>query len=259
MKIKGILFLLFVMMMLFIIFRPSEPKIPEYQYKYHVADGDTFLYRFLEPIYGKKKQSYPLVLFLHGAGERGSDNEKQLTHGTYIFQVPENVKKYPCYVVAPQCPEEKRWVESAWNSKVHHMPEEASESILLVKDLLDQLLKDYPVDPDRIYVTGLSMGGFGTWDMLMRWPDYFAAGAPVCGGGDTSHAEIIKEIPVWFFHSADDRTVPVELSRDMELALERIEANFRYTEYDDAGHGSWKPAYADPELLRWLFKQKKNR
>lgn len=259
MKIRDILFLLSVLIVLIIFFKPSDPELPEYSYQHHIVDGDTLPYRFLEPKHINKNRTYPLVLFLHGAGERGRDNEKQLTHGTYIFQVPENVKKYPCFVVAPQCPNEKRWVESDWNVKVHQMPSDASVPVLQVKNLLDNLMDTYPVDPDRVYITGLSMGGFGTWDMLMRWPDYFAAGVPICGGGDTSLAEIINDLPLWFFHSADDRTVPVELSRNMASVLERMGGDFRYTEYDDAGHGSWKPAYADPELIKWLFKQKKNR
>lgn len=251
--------ILFVLALLIILLWPSKPAIPVYGYKNHIVDEDTLLYRFLEPVHVKRNCSYPLVLFLHGAGERGSDNEKQLTHGTTIFLEPENAKRYPCFVVAPQCPEGKRWVEAPWNETIHHMPEKASESISLVKDLLDYLMEKYPVDPHRIYITGLSMGGFGTWDLLMRWPDYFAAAAPICGGGDTSQAEIIKNIPVWFFHSADDRAVPVELSRNMALALERVGADYRYTEYDDAGHASWKPAYADPDLLNWMFKQEFDR
>jgi predicted peptidase len=127
----------------------------------------------------------------------------------------------------------------------------------MVIDLMEKIKADFPVDPRRIYVTGLSMGGYGTWDLISRMPDYFAAAVPICGGGDEKQAYKLVDIPVWAFHSADDRTVPVERSRKMVHAIKEAGGKkIRYTEYEDAGHGSWKPAYADPKLLRWMFRQR---
>lgn len=256
---KGlILLLLFV---LFIsgcaIMQPSGSSLPEYNPYTYTTETDTLPYRLLKPVHMKKRNLYPLVIFLHGSGERGNDNKKQLTHGTYLFQKPEHVKNFPCFVLAPQCPEGSRWVEAPWDSPKHQIPANPSQPLQMVHDLILQLTETLPVDPDRIYITGLSMGGFGTWDMLARWPDLFAAGIPICGGGDTRTASHIAHIPVWIFHSSDDGVVPVEFSRNMALALEKSGATFRYTEYNDAGHGSWKPAYEEPGLLPWLFSHKK--
>lgn len=238
--------------------RSSEPSIPEYAPHLYITGTDTLPYRLLEPVKPRRGKLYPLVVFLHGSGERGNDNTRQLTHGTYLFQKSENFRNYPCFVLAPQCPEGSRWVEAAWDSSVHHMPENPSKPLKMVHDLIVTLTESLPVDPGRIYVTGLSMGGFGTWDMLARWPDLFASGVPICGGGDISTAPRIAHIPVWIFHSSDDGVVPVDLSRSMALALEKAGATFRYTEYNDAGHGSWKPAYEEPELIPWLFSHKKS-
>jgi predicted peptidase len=256
---KTRLFLLFILVFLLIIifFRPGRTPIPTYKNKTFTANGDTLPYRLLEPVRIKTGRIYPLVIFLHGAGERGNDNEKQLTHGTYIFQKPTHVKEYPCYVLAPQCPEEMQWVYADWHTQDHRMPEEPSRPLQMVRDLTLRLQETYPIDPNRIYVTGLSMGGFGTWDMIARWPELFAAAVPVCGGGDPAVASHITHIPVWIFHSADDPVVPVELSRKMAEAMEKAGGTVRYTEYQDAGHASWKRAYEENNLLPWLFSQEK--
>ena len=122
--------------------------------------------------------------------------------------------------------------------------------------LLDKVLKEYPIDPARIYVTGVSMGGFGTWDLLARFPTRFAAAVPICGGGDESTAAKIKHVPIWAFHGALDHTVPPEKSRSMIQALQRAGGLPGYTEYPDIEHNSWVWAYRDPHLMVWLFKQK---
>lgn len=221
------------------------------------AEGDTLRYRLLKPVKTEKKTNYPLIIFLHGSGERGNDNEKQLIHGTWLFKQKENLANYPAYVMAPQCPEGQRWVEVDWKKKTTRMPDEPSQSLSLVMEMMDILLSTYPIDPNRIYVTGLSMGGYGTWDLICRYPDRFAAAVPICGGGDAECAEFIKDIPVWAFHSSDDPVVPVEQTRNMIEAIRAAGGNPRYTEYSNAGHGSWKPAYEEPELLPWLFAQKR--
>src|SRR5262249_33303017 len=149
---------------------------------YTDAGGKVLRYRLLKPDNYDPKQSYPLVIFLHGAGERGDDNEKQLLHGIPEFARTENRRQYPCFLVAPQCPGGARWVEVDWGAERHTRPKEPSEPARLTLELIAALQKECRIDPQRIYVTGLSMGGFGTWDLVSRRPDLFAAAAPVCGG-----------------------------------------------------------------------------
>jgi predicted peptidase len=129
----------------------------------------------------------------------------------------------------------------------------------LTKVMLDQFLKDNPVDPDRIYVMSLSMGGFGTWDFAQRYPDFIAAAAPICGGADDSTAAKIKHIPIWAFHGSDDTAVWPERSRSMVAALKKEKGNVRYSEYEKVGHDSWTRAFAEPELLSWMFAQKRGK
>ncbi|RKY48652.1 MAG: phospholipase, partial [Candidatus Neomarinimicrobiota bacterium] len=151
---KGPVFLLIIILFLTgcASIRPSEPSIPEYTPHVYTAGADTLPYRLLEPAKTGRGELYPLVVFLHGSGERGNDNTRQLTHGTYLFQKPENVQDYPCFVLAPQCPEGNRWVDAAWDSSVHRMPENPSKPLQMVHDLILKLTTSLPVDPDRIYV-----------------------------------------------------------------------------------------------------------
>jgi predicted peptidase len=214
-------------------------------------------YRLLQPDDYDPKKVYPLVVFLHGAGERGEDNEAQLRHGVTEFASPQNRKRYPCFVAAPQCPAGQKWADVDWGAPSHRMTPEPAGPTRLVLELIDQLQKSYPIDPRRIYLTGLSMGGFGTWDLLVRRPDLFAAAVPVCGGGDETQAAKIAHVPVWAFHGTLDDTVEVERSRNMIAALEKAGGRPRYTEYPDEGHFSWVPAYRAPEMMRWLFAQKR--
>jgi predicted peptidase len=217
------------------------------------------LYRLARPLAVEAGTRYPLVLFLHGAGERGTDNDRQLIHGVPQFLSTENRAKYPCFLIAPQCPPGQRWVEVPWDAESHVQPKERSEPARLTLELIDQAIGDLPIDPDRIYLTGLSMGGFGAWDLLARRPDLFAAAAIVCGGADEATAEKIKHIPVWVFHGAKDTAVQPARSRRMAAALEKAGGKPRYTEYADVGHHSWECAYGDPDLFEWLFAQRRSR
>jgi predicted peptidase len=214
-------------------------------------------YRLLVPDDYDPKKSYPLVIFLHGAGERGTNNEAQLVHGVSAFARETGRKSHPCFLIAPQCPPGKRWVEVDWSAKAHKMPAEPSEPMALLLELLPQLQKRYSIDPKRIYVTGLSMGGFGTWDLLARRPSAFAAAIPICGGGDESTAARIKDVPVWVFHGDRDGAVKVERSRNMVAALRKAGGKPKYTEYKGVGHDSWTRTYNDPEVLKWLFAQRR--
>lgn len=214
-------------------------------------------YRLLRPKQLEKGVDYPIVLFLHGAGERGTDNEKPLYHIAPLALNPTNRAKFPAYFLVPQCPKDKRWVEVDWSLSEHEQPKQPSWPLQMAFDLLDSLSETLQVDRSRIYLTGLSMGGFGTWDLIARDPDYFACAVPVCGGGDVATAQRIKDIPIWAFHGAKDRTVIPERSRDMINALIEAGGNPKYTEYINVYHTSWKPAYSDTALIHWIFDQKK--
>jgi len=221
------------------------------------ADGRKLNYRLLQPDGYDPQQAYPLVLFLHGAGERGDDNRKQLIHGLNEFAADEIRKKYPAFVVAPQCPENQQWVDVPWSADSHTMPKNPAESLRLSLELVAALQKELSIDKHRLYVTGLSMGGFGAWDAIQRHPNLFAAAVPVCSGGDATLAEKIKDVPVWAFHGADDGAVKPQRSRDMIAALKKAGGSPKYTEYEKVGHNSWEKAYADEKMYEWLFDQKK--
>jgi predicted peptidase len=225
--------------------------------EYRDAGGKVLPYRLLKPDDFDPKQEYPLVLFLHGAGERGTDNERQLIHGIADLAKPEVRSRYPCFLVVPQCPPKQSWSDVNFRAKVHKQPEKPSEPMRLTLELLEELRKEFPIDPRCLYITGLSMGGYGTWDVIARRPELFAAAVPVCGGGDESLADVIAKIPVWAFHGARDNVVPPERSWNMIAALKKAGGRPGYTEYPDVGHDSWGPAYRDPQLVRWLFAQKR--
>jgi predicted peptidase len=219
--------------------------------------GNKLPYRLLAPAKLDPAAKYPLVIFLHGAGECGNDNQKQLVHGMNDFASDEIMAKYPALVVAPQCPEGKRWVEVDWTLDSHQMPAQPSEPLAGVFELIDTLIKSKPIDTKRIYITGLSMGAFGVWDAVQRRPELFAAAAPICGGGDPLLAKQIHFVPVWAFHGDEDSTVKVKRSRAMIEALRGVGEEPKYTEYKGVGHDSWTRTYKDPALYEWLFAQRK--
>lgn len=231
-----------------------------------VVEQDTLPYNILKPLdylYSLREsqekifetKTYPLILFLHGAGERGNDNKKQIIHIKDLFLDSSNLVNYQAFVIAPQCPEGKKWVEIDWSAQSHKMPEKASWAIENTIKLIDEMIQIYPIDTSRIYITGLSMGGYGAWDMITRYPEKFAAAIPICGGGDESMAYRIKNIPVWAFHGNNDKVVPVSRTRNMIKSVRQLGGNSRYTEYNGVGHGSWVKAYREKGLLNWLFEQ----
>ena len=223
------------------------------------ADGRKLPYRLLKPERIKSGESYPLVLYLHGSGDRGTDNHEQLLHAAAELAKPENRRQYPCFVVAPQCPPDCRWVEVDWSSLSHTMPENPSAPLKLTLELLDKLAVELPVDRARIYITGLSMGGFGAWDAMQRRPECFAAAIACCGGGDSAEATKLKSIPIWAFHGDQDPEVPVCRTTDMIDAIRKAGGTPRMTIYRGVDHNCWSRAYADPEVWSWLFGQKKPR
>ncbi|RLS58063.1 MAG: phospholipase [Planctomycetota bacterium] len=220
-------------------------------------EGGTLGYRFLQPVKVQAGQKYPLVIFLHGAGERGDDNTAQLVHGVPRFAQDDYLEKYPCFVIAPQCPREKIWASTHWSDPQAALKDEPSPPTKLLMELLDSVEVSLPIDKDREYLTGLSMGGYGTWDMAQRQPQRFAAIVPVCGGADVKQMERIKHLPVWIFHGDQDQAVKVERSREAVAALQAVGAKPIYSEYPGVGHDSWNKAYADEKLYEWLFRQKR--
>ncbi|MCL1921845.1 MAG: prolyl oligopeptidase family serine peptidase [Kiritimatiellaeota bacterium] len=202
-------------------------------------------------------QKVPLILFLHGLGECGNDNAAQLKHGVADLITFADANG-GALIIAPQCPEGEKWVSNIDpKAATHTMPAEPSAPMKLVLALLNEKTEKMPVDPDRIYVTGLSMGGYGTWDIIQRRPKLFAAALPICGGGDPTLTSAIKGIPVWIFHGAADDTVPVARAHDMRAALKAAGGSVQYREYEGVGHDSWTQTYADPDVLKWLLGQRR--
>jgi predicted esterase len=197
---------------------------------------DFFVY--LPPDYDKDPQKkWPLVLFLHGSGERGYDLNLLTRQG--LPQEIEKGRNFPFIVVAPQVSPGEWW------------------SIPELDDLLDSLPSKYRIDPDRVYLTGLSMGGFATWAYLAAEPQRFAAAVPICGGGDPEDAARFKDMPIWVFHGGKDDAVPIQRSQEMVDALKKLGNDVKFTVYPDVDHFSWVPAYKYPELYKWLLEQKR--
>ena len=224
---------------------------------YTNAAGKVLLYRLAEPAKAEAGKKYPLVVFLHGAGERGSDNAAQLKNATRFILSYMKEKGADGYFIAAQCPNGQQWVDTPWGNLAHRMNAKPSESMGLLLELVDKMRKVESVDVSRVYVTGLSMGGYGTWDAVQRRPEWFAAALPCCGGGDTTLAWKIREVPIWTFHGVKDQAVPVSRSRDMVSALWAVNGNIRYHEYPDLMHWCWDQTYSDNQVMKWLFAQRR--
>jgi predicted peptidase len=229
---------------------------------FKAADGLTLPYRIFIPKNRDPKKAYPLVLAMHGAGERGTDNMLQLTTHNLatVWARDSNQAKYPSFVLAPQCPPYPAvWVNTPFGQGTYDFDKVAITSPMKAAvELLDSIVKRYGIDTNRVYVAGLSMGGYATWALLTRYPKRFAAAIPICGGGDTSKAPLFKQVPLWVFHGDSDHTVPVSASRQMVAALRKAGGTPVYTEYKGVDHGSWGPALQEPKLADWLFAQKRS-
>lgn len=219
--------------------------------------NEKFTYLILQPLKIEKGEKYPLLFFLHGAGERGNDVEKLLPHLPTQMSTPEWQKKFPCFMVIPQCRPDRLWMNQHWSEKEFKpLDEKPNEQMQMAIDILDQSLKSLPVDRNRVYLTGLSMGGFGSWELAMRRPEVFAALAPVCGGGDESKAGLLKDIPIWAAHGDADGVVAPVRTRRMVEAVKAAGGNVQYTEYKGVGHNSWTPFYSNPKgVIPWMFEQ----
>jgi predicted peptidase len=242
-----------------------NPAFDLYQRKeFAYAEDKVLPYRILYPENYDKTKKYPLLLFLHGAGERGNDNEKQLIHGATLFVSAENRKNFPAIVVLPQCPENSYWASTTidrtqqpYQIKFDYTttapwPQEAAN------ELVKKLIKEEAVDPAKVFITGLSMGGMGTFESVYRHPDLYAAALPICGGGDVAlYDKRILKTSFWIFHGDADAVVNVKLSREMVEKLKILKASVKYSEYPGVNHNSWDNAFAEPEYLKWMFGKKR--
>lgn len=222
---------------------------------FQTAAGETLKYRLHLPANIPAGKKVPVILFFHGAGERGDDNIAQLKHGVTDL-IRFSLTNGTAIIIAPQCPKDQLWVNTNWSAPKHIMPAMPSEPMKLALLLLQDKLASLPADPARVYVTGVSMGGYGTWDVIQRKPGLFAAALPICGGGDSTLASAIKNIPTWTFHGDKDGAVPVTRSRDMVNALKACNGKIQYREYPGAGHDVWTRTYSDPAVLAWFFAQR---
>jgi len=211
-------------------------------------------YRLFVPLGYDANRKYPLVLWLHGIDGRGSDNIKQLTKenqlGTHFWISSEVQTRFPVFVLAPQCPSGENWSEPEFN--------QPSKWLVLTREALAKVEKDFSIDPDRVYLAGQSMGGLGVWSLLQNYRGQWA-GAIVMSAYDTfSDIPAIAEVPLWVFQGDEDQSVPVTMVRSMMAQLKKAHANLRYTEYHKIDHEVWKRAFAEPDLLPWISAQKRS-
>jgi predicted peptidase len=227
---------------------------PAFQKKiYTGANGAQMPYRLHVPPNYNRKEKYPLVLWLHGAAGRGTDNVLQIsagnTLGTHIWTKPENQAKFPTFVLAPQCPPDQVWGRPLG-------PPQPPPALRLALEILREVRKAYSIDPARIYVAGQSMGGEGTWAALYYEPETFVAALPLCGYLDPKNAARVAHKPVWIFQGAADPVVDVAMARNFVAALKAAGGEPKYNEYPGVGHNVWEKAFAEPEVVTWLAKQK---
>lgn len=221
-------------------------------------EKEVFKYRLRAPSKVEPGNRYPLILFLHGAGERGDDNKKQMRHFPELWRKPAHAKAFDCFVLAPQCRGRKKWVDIPWNvRRSSPLPKQPSHQMQAALLAFEKTCKELPIDQDRIYLTGLSMGGYGSWYLAARYPKRFAAVVPICGGGPEGAAKRLKDVKLWAWHGDQDRAVPVVRSRRMIEAIKKAGGSPKYSELKGVGHGSWVQAYQPGGALPWMFKQKR--
>lgn len=221
-------------------------------------------YRILMPENYDHTKKYPLIVFLHGGGERGNDNEKQLTHGAGLFLTEENRKNYPAIVVFPQCPAESYWgsvkIDRSTSPLTLTFDYSVAETPALhaAMELTKFLMREESIDDKQIYIIGLSMGGMGTFEAVYRYPKLFAAAVPICGGGDVArYDKSVLKTSFRIFHGSEDAVVAVKHSQEMVKRLKQLKATVSYTEYAGVNHNSWTNAFAEPDFLGWMFQYTK--
>jgi predicted peptidase len=260
MKKSLILWLLFI-----VVFQTARAQADSlYEKHWLIEKQDTLPYRLLIPKNYNPTVKYPIVIFLHGAGEKGSDNEAQLAHGSALFLNDSVREKFPAFILFPQCSKNSSWVkaqvteDAAKKRNFNFIVDgEPTISMKLLIQLIETLKKDYNLDRSRFYVGGLSMGGMGTFELVNRKSGEYAAAFPICGGGNAITAPQLVKTKWWIFHGLKDDVVPPELSQTMADAIKAKGGKVKLTLYPEANHNSWDPAFAEKELLPWLFSNHK--
>ena len=232
-----------------------------FRQKEFIYKSDTLRYRVLFPENYNKNKSYPLVLFLHGSGERGNDNQKQIIHGASLFTDSLNRQNFPAIVLFPQCPANQSWItkENISDGKFNITDtKEPTKPLLLAKLLVDFYKKTEAVNTRRIYILGLSLGGMGTYDLICRYPNLFAAAIPICGAVNFDRLKKIRKMPIRIYNGDSDNTVSPDYSRNAFIELKADGSQVvEHIEYQGVGHDSWTPAFVEPDFLNWLFSQHK--
>ena len=239
MKFSVIFFVIILMISLSTNAQDNKQTAHSFEKEIKITLSANYLLYLPQDYTESNDKNFPLVLFLHGAGERGDDLEKVKIHG--LPKLINEGKEFPFIVVSPQCPE-----NMFWNADV-------------LSALLDEIEANYRIDTNRVYVTGLSMGGNGTWSLALAEPHRFAAIAPVCGWSVPSVACTIKHLPIWVFHGAKDQVVPISASEQMVERLKSCGSSVKFTVYPEANHDSWTETYNNEELYKWLLEQSKDK
>ncbi|MBC7721643.1 MAG: phospholipase, partial [Pedobacter sp.] len=225
---------------------------------------DTMPYRLLLPQNYDPGKKYPIILFLHGSGERGNNNEAQLIHGGTMFLVDSIRKNYRAIVVFPQCSANGAWANSISKrdssgkvERVFYTKGQPTRDMVLVQKLIKNIIHNYPINKNQVYVGGLSLGGMGTFEIVRRNPKLFAAAFPICGGANVAITPKLKKVNWWVFHGADDKAVDPVFSKNMVGAMQQLNIPVQFTLYPNTGHNSWDKVFIEPKLFEWLFSNKK--
>lgn len=245
--------------------KTSNPKYNIYEKKEFVfAEGKVLPYRILYPLNYDKTKKYPLLLFLHGAGERGKDNEAQLTWGADLFITDESRKNFPAIIILPQCPAESFWASTKIDRTVTPFKIEFDYSaepawpLAAANELVKKIINEEGVEKSKVYISGLSMGGMGTFESVYRYPDLYAAALPICGGGSVNQYDNrVTKTAFWVFHGGADPVVNVKLSQEMVEKLKSLNTEVKYNEYPGVGHDSWNIAFAEKDYLSWMLQHKR--
>ena len=247
---------LVLFLILFLNVNLNSQELDLYEQKIFVIENDTLNYRILKPLNYDSTKQYPVHLFLHGAGERGNDNVSQLVHGSKLFLKKESREKYNSWVIFPQAPKYDWWGYKDPYKLNYNVKE--SKAMSLVVKLMDNFLRRNDVNQNKIYVSGLSMGGMGTFVILNLRPDMFAAATPICGDGDPNSVNnYAKKIPIWIFHGSDDTVVSPKKSLKMANAIIDAGGSPKITFYENVGHDSWNNAFAEEDFLKWIHSKTK--
>ncbi|WP_036674893.1 prolyl oligopeptidase family serine peptidase [Pedobacter heparinus] len=255
----------FMMVLLFCGLNGIAQDFTKYEKGSFIKGKDSIFYRVLFPENFDAAKQYPILFFLHGRGESGNDNQKQLTHGAKLFLKPEIRKQFPAIVVFPQCSSDSYWAnvnisteangKRVFNFQEKGKPTKAMQALL---DMVNNFMDKPYVNKKQVYVGGLSMGGMGTYELLRRRPRLFAAAFAICGGDNVANVQRYQKVPLWIFHGEKDDVVPVSCSTIIADQLKVLGHPAKLTLYPEANHNSWDPAFAEPDLLPWLFSNRKN-